>query len=176
MRIAIISWGSLIWCPGCLRITAGWRADGPLLPIEFARISDDGRLTLVILPGSEDVRTYWAPSGYDVLEMARENLRDREKARELDNIRCIRRDECADDSRFEIDTSIRRWLTQRDDLDAAVWTALGSNWKKRRGYGFSPQDAVSYMLELEENRHEASATFDVQRNTSETHRSRFRRT
>lgn len=48
MAIAILGWGSLIWCPGNLRIRGPWRHDGPVLPIEFARISADGRLTLVV--------------------------------------------------------------------------------------------------------------------------------
>jgi hypothetical protein len=52
MKIAVIGWGSLIWCPGSLRIQTAWHNDGPSLPIEFARILKDGRLTLVIRPGS----------------------------------------------------------------------------------------------------------------------------
>ena len=48
MAIAILAWGSLIWNPGSLHIVDGWRPGGPTLPIEFSRISDNGRLTLVI--------------------------------------------------------------------------------------------------------------------------------
>ena len=48
MAIAILAWGSLIWNPGSLHIDGGWRLGGPTLPIEFSRISDNGRLTLVI--------------------------------------------------------------------------------------------------------------------------------
>jgi len=50
MRIAVLGWGSLIWKPDKPAISAPWHANGPLLPIEFARISLDGRLTLVLCP------------------------------------------------------------------------------------------------------------------------------
>ena len=48
MKIAVLGWGSLIWNKGKLRLTTNWTDGGPVLPIEFSRISDDGRLTLVI--------------------------------------------------------------------------------------------------------------------------------
>lgn len=80
MNIAILGWGSLIWCPGSLRIKTRWRLDGPRLPIEFARISRDGRLTLVIHPSSDDQPTYWAVSELTTLDAARKNLRERESA------------------------------------------------------------------------------------------------
>ena len=40
MKIAILAWGSLIWQPKELAYnkTFGWQKDGPILPIEFARI------------------------------------------------------------------------------------------------------------------------------------------
>lgn len=38
-KIAVIGWGSLIWCPKGLKIRDKWKNDGPKLPIEFARIS-----------------------------------------------------------------------------------------------------------------------------------------
>jgi hypothetical protein len=43
MRVSIIGWGSLIWRPEVLQIESRWRRDGPSLPIEFARISGDGK-------------------------------------------------------------------------------------------------------------------------------------
>jgi hypothetical protein len=78
MNIAVLGWGSLIWCPGSLRIKTKWHSNGPCLPIEFARISNDGRLTLVIHPSAPKVRTYWALSELDELQQARVNLANRE--------------------------------------------------------------------------------------------------
>lgn len=88
MTIAILGWGSLLSDPGTLKIELGmWYKDGPMLPVEFARISSDKRLTLVIHPGSEDVRTYYAVSKYNKLDAAIMDLAERERtARRLENI------------------------------------------------------------------------------------------
>jgi hypothetical protein len=48
VRIAILAWGSLVWNRGSLAVAADFEALGPRLPIEFCRVSGDGRLTLVI--------------------------------------------------------------------------------------------------------------------------------
>ncbi len=40
MNIAVIGWGSLIWCPRTLQIEPGWHRDSPMLPVEFARKSE----------------------------------------------------------------------------------------------------------------------------------------
>lgn len=67
MRIVIPGWGSLIWNPGNLAMTGEWQPDGPMLPVEFARVSTDGRLTLVIAPdvpavvGADTVTSYIVP-------------------------------------------------------------------------------------------------------------------
>lgn len=78
-NIAVIGWGSLIWSLGCLELQSGWRQDGPLLPVEFARVSRDGRLTLVIVESDEvdDRRALWALSGFSDVECAIENLHAR---------------------------------------------------------------------------------------------------
>ena len=49
MKIAILGWGSLVWDPGSLSQLCGlFEQGGPTLRIEFSRVSEDGRLTLVI--------------------------------------------------------------------------------------------------------------------------------
>lgn len=60
MKIAILGWGSLIWNPENLNYYTefGWSKNEPKLPIEFLRISNNGRLTLVI-----------TESGYNTLGM-----------------------------------------------------------------------------------------------------------
>ena len=46
-KIAVLAWGSLIEKPAVLStIIDNWKPDGPKLPIEFARKSNDGYLTL----------------------------------------------------------------------------------------------------------------------------------
>jgi len=70
MNIAVIGWGSIIWSTRVLRVRTRWNIDGPFLPVEFARISNDGRLTLVLCPGNEGQRTYWAMSEFENLDLA----------------------------------------------------------------------------------------------------------
>lgn len=48
MKIAIIGWGSLIWDPRELPREGVWQEDGPIIKIEFSRVSQDCRLTLVV--------------------------------------------------------------------------------------------------------------------------------
>ncbi len=149
MRIAIIGWGSLIWCPGNLRIGTRWRRDGPMLPIEFARISRDGRLTLVIYDGAEPQQTYWALSAFDDLEAAKRNLKEREGANIKDIHYLTSDDRSASAIPPVASPRIQAWLAGRKDVDAAVWTGLGTNWpEKRNQEEFTVDDALEYVRGL----------------------------
>lgn len=55
MTIVCLCWGSLIWDAGELPVCSAWHADGPALPIEFARESADGRITLVVAEHDQPV-------------------------------------------------------------------------------------------------------------------------
>jgi hypothetical protein len=159
MDVAVIGWGSLVCCPGSLRIRTRWRRSGPVLPIEFARISGDDRLTLVICPGLKKLQTYWALSEFTDLKGARENLRDRENATKLDDIHFASvSGDAAEDSPQEVRDEVGHWLESRPELHAAIWTGLASNWEKKRGHDFTVDDAVRYLKELEAARERARAT------------------
>jgi hypothetical protein len=144
MQIAVIGWGSLIWCPGSLQIKTKWHADGPPLPIEFARKSEDGRLTLVIHPCSRNVQTYWAMSAFDTLDKARKNLCEREgSCLEKIGRACASGDVATED--FLGKKYVLPWLKIqkiKQNVDAAVWTALDSNWD------FNLNDAECYLSGL----------------------------
>jgi hypothetical protein len=162
MQIAVIGWGSLIWCPGCLQIKSRWRSDGPALPVEFARISSDKRLTLVIHTGTleeptPDQQTYWALSEFEDVERAQENLRVREgtSAKHM-----AAEGQQGGEIDPEISARIRKWLQGQPDVQAAVWTALPSNWLEQRGEQFTTEDAVAYLRELESKRDQAKVTYD----------------
>jgi len=131
-----------------------------MLPVEFARISDDGRLTLVLLPGVPKQMTYWAESDFTDLDKARDNLRIREGTSK-DNVHSVDGEgQCIVKVHDDIRESIHAWLTERASiLDAAVWTGLPSRWPKERGE-FTPGDAAAYLLELEERAGQARATLD----------------
>jgi hypothetical protein len=126
VRIAIIGWGSLIWNPKRLAIQGRWHRDGPWLPVEFARKSQDGRLTLVLQTPSKLQQTYWATSSLDSLLGSRENLRVREGSGiELDQIHWVTRSETRGPA-GKTANEVGEWLATRNDLDAAIWTGLPS--------------------------------------------------
>ena len=85
MEIAVLGWGSLVWEPkrrdARLRTKGYWYNDGPFLPIEYARISGNNELTLVIHPKARRVRTLWIYSLYHNLNGAIRNLQKREGIR-----------------------------------------------------------------------------------------------
>ena len=81
MLIAVLGWGSLIWCPGALQIRSVWHRDGPHLPVEYARVSKGDRLTLVIHPGTQVQQTLWAIAVSEEINEVCENLRKRRAPR-----------------------------------------------------------------------------------------------
>jgi|GEM_PF-173074 len=148
MRIAILGWGSLVWDPRELQVRGRWNDDGPLLPIEFARISSHGRLTLVLHSGVDNVRTLWAYSGYEDLNPARENLREREGT-SLERIGCV---SVADNQSHchtvpEVCDIIRQWAEEKG-LEAVVWTDLSSNFEDKTGMPLNEDNAVAYLRSL----------------------------
>ncbi len=159
MTVAVLGWGSLIWCPGILRITTRWQSDGPSLPIEFARISEDGRLTLVIQPSAENQTVYWAVSEFGEVAKARCNLQAREGTIPR-HVHYLATDgTCAKDVLEQVRESVQVWLRVHEDVGAVIWTGLPTNWPNKRGCDFTPEDAVRYLEELESDRNRAVSTF-----------------
>jgi hypothetical protein len=133
------------------------------MPIEFARISKDGRLTLVICdesdhPSVTEVPTLWACSCHTELGAARCDLREREQTPRIFSIGFLttRRD----DDRTDILTEkqlegVRRWARHKR-LDALVWTDLRSNWDKppkefrdKVRQPFNEDNVISYLRSLQ---------------------------
>jgi hypothetical protein len=161
MRIVVLAWGSLVWNHGTLTIAAEFEPNGPQLPIEFSRVSGDGRLTLVIdEPIGAACATYAAPSAFDELDRALENLwmrEGREGERLPPDIREHGRVGVVD--RISGQTSakaverhphaveaINVWVAD-SGYDAAIWTALGSNFDQpaKAGEPFSIEAAIRYL-------------------------------
>ena len=123
MAIACLGWGSLVWDPRELPVQGKWFEDGPLLPVEFARESRDGRLTLVIVAGyGSMVRSLWSLFANTTLADAREALRLREGVGEKSAADYIAAWQTGDpDDRAP--SGVSAWVRQHG-LDAVVWTAL----------------------------------------------------
>ena len=142
-RLAVLGWGSLLRRPGELSIRGDWHSDGPWLPIEFARISKGGHLTLVIVPRRKSVQTYWALSGYATLKDATDNLARREGTGVAD-IGYLTLDD-DQSARFKSYIArLRAWLKKRS-LHGVIWTDLPSNFEDKTGREFSNSGALAYL-------------------------------
>lgn len=132
MKIAILGWGSLIWQPEELKFDTniGWKKNGPILPIEFARISKDGRLTLVITKNGTDVPTLYSVSSFDSLDSAVLNLKKREGTVK-ENIGYYDKSKDGFHPRdFLFKDNIKNWI-QTTDFDGVIWTNLPENWEMK---------------------------------------------
>jgi hypothetical protein len=147
-QIAIIGWGSLLWCPGSLQIKSVWHHDGPILPVEFARISKDGRLTLVIHPESTGQRTLWAVAVPEDMNAARESLQEREETSPSLIHSGPADGEFSNGVTKEVRDAISRWLEEHQDFRGCVWTGLTSNWKEKQKSDFSIPRVVQYLQTL----------------------------
>ena len=142
MKIAVLAWGSLVWDPRELKTAAAFAPNGPLLPIEFCRISADGRLTLVIDKAVGDLcRTYSAPSVFTSLDAAIENLRERE-TRHAEDIGFAepasgRQSDVAMERHPEAVASIAAWAAGEAARQARISTIRG-NGGPREAQGCRP--------------------------------------
>ena len=156
MKVAIIAWGSLIWEPEALQTAAAFAPHGPMLPIEFCRVSTMGArkdlLTLVIDQDDGTLCTsYAAPSAFATLEEAIGNLSERERtaARHIGfvDLETGKRGEAAVERHPEPVETIAAWA-QANGYDAAIWTALESNFAELVE-PFSITAALAYLEKLQ---------------------------
>jgi hypothetical protein len=120
--VACLGWGSLVWDPRELPIQRKWFEDGPLVPVEFARQSLDGRITLVLNQSSVPVRSFWAVMDAQNLEAAREALRDREGISKTNASKHIGSWSLGDTSE-QLVVGLEPWATARN-VHHVIWTAL----------------------------------------------------
>jgi hypothetical protein len=151
VQTAVIGWGSLIWRPGTLKLKTRWYKDGPILPVELARLSNGDRLTLVLHSGSSNQVTLWAVADSEALADAREDLHQREGTKNKHSIHYgTQAGEYSPATIPCVKIAISQWLQAHPRIDACVWTGLGCNWQEKRGREFSAEDAVRYLLELQD--------------------------
>ena len=156
MKIAILGWGSLIWDPRELRLASNWLEGDPILPIEFSRISDDGRLTLVIDERhGVNVPTCYAHSSLTDLDRAVVDLQHQERTPRRDRIGFIHiaggiASERALTKHPISCERIQSWATGHRGFDAVVWTVIGPRFREKTGLAFSVSAAVDYLDGLRE--------------------------
>ena len=144
--IACLGWGSLVWDPRDLPIRGTWLCDGPLLPIEFARQSTDGRITLVLVPGTFPlVRSLWIPMSVGKLDEARETLGRRESPRKEKPEECV--DYWPGGSKNKtVAKRIGHWAKALQ-IDAVVWTNLPPKFNKQEKISTS-DEMLAYLDSL----------------------------
>ena len=155
MKIAVLGWGSLVWDPRTLRLAGHWMEGGPALPIEFSRISDNGRLTLVIDEAhGVDVPTRYAWSALNDLDEAIADLQRREGSSVRSRIGFIDIGSGLTCERARANhplacARILEW-SKGQHLDAVIWTAIGPRFQEKTGLPFSVEAAVRYLAGLQE--------------------------
>lgn len=150
MKIGILVWGSLYWDPRNLNTTGEWFFDGPILPIEFSRISGGNRLTLVITPGFDNVTTLFAISGFDRLSAAIENLKDREGAQNINNIGYINFQDNSSNVRLSnrlILPILRYWNIDKK-FEAIIWSDFSQRFETVTNTIFNLQNVIQFIERL----------------------------
>lgn len=144
--IVCLGWGSLIWDPRTLPAGGAWSTDGPKIPVDFSRQSNDGRLTLVIDPEHAPVTSLWTVLGCTTMLEAVEALRFREGI-STSRLEWVGRWEVGESVPAAI-PGLADWANARR-VQAVVWTALPSRFRERIGEKPSPAEAVDYLRRLE---------------------------
>lgn len=158
MKIAILCWGSLIWSPQTLNYntTFGWQTNGPILPIEFARISKDGRLTLVLTLNGTNTQTLYAISSYNTIEEAILNLAIRERSGRMSIGFYEKSNKQFSPINFKYKKNIEDWLEVNNDIDAVIWTNLPEKWVKETSVKIKkyiePNERIEYLKDLKGNK------------------------
>jgi hypothetical protein len=118
--IVCLGWGSLIWKPGDLALKEPviWHEDGPSLPVEFARKSQNNLMTLVLMEGGPPVTLLWAEMAVHDVDAARRSLMKRERVSRIESIGCW---PCTEP--FLYADRIGEWARSKS-ITGVVWTAL----------------------------------------------------
>lgn len=124
MKIAIVGWGYLTWDPRSLDLEPEWHADGPLLPVEFARFSGGSVLTPVLVEDVPLQPTLWTRSRKASVLSAADDLAVREGVWDDDIGHWSRTEAMRAPSGIE--AVIAQWAESKG-LDGAVWRAVEPN-------------------------------------------------
>lgn len=148
MRVACLGWGSLTWNPGTLPVVGGWQAGGPPLPVEFARESGDGRITLVICDSVAKAPTQWSLLDTADLPAAISALAEREgiKGRIDTDIGFV--DVANRRAHGTCASLIEAWALAHD-FSGVVWTNLPCGFRRSRSVMPSGEEVLAHLRSLE---------------------------
>lgn len=156
MTIAILAWGSLIWddnWPEFDKQRGDWLKDGPILPLEFSRVSAsrDKALTLVIdTVNGSDCKVMYAESRRTNPDDAIADLRDREGTIMNHMGFYLAKDptrKCVP----PVPPSIPVWASGKK-IEVVVWAGMPSNFPEKNAVKastkFSVEAAVTHLQNI----------------------------
>jgi hypothetical protein len=156
MTIAILAWGSLIWddnWPKFDRQRGEWLKDGPILPLEFSRVSAsrDKALTLVIdTVNGQDCKVMYAESKRRNPDDAIADLRDREGTI-MSHMGFYFAKYPARKGVPYVPQSIPDWASSKN-IEVVVWAGMPSNFSEKNvvkvGTEFSVDAAVTHLQNI----------------------------
>ena len=160
-RIAILGWGSLLWDrhPKFDGHHDNWQSDGPILPLEFSRISTSRRRALTLVIDSDngtDCRVAYTVSTRRCPEDAVSDLRCREGT-VMKRIGFY----FADGSRRcepDVPGTIAPWAREKR-FDVVVWTGLLSNFRQEVDKDFTVKAAIGHLQGLSPEGKAIAATY-----------------
>lgn len=153
MDIAIIGWGSLIWDLEILesQVDPRWqRGQGPVLPLEFSRISPKRKKALALIVDPDhgtECATSLVVSKRRSLDDAIQDLAARERA-PLERIGHASLDGLWQSTVSGLESQLESWLRE-SGFSAAVWTDLPGNFQDETGAPYTLPAAIAYLRTLE---------------------------
>ena len=151
MAIAIIGWGSLIWDLENLapHVTGAWEMTaGPILPMEFSRISPKRKMGLVVcLDPTVGVPcpTHVIASKSNDISTVAAHLQARERAPAA--LIGAYHPRLQHGRMPEVVKTVQVWCAQ-NGWDGAVWTDLEPNFEAHTQQAFSIKNAITYLQTL----------------------------
>lgn len=146
MKIAILAWGSLIWddnWPEFDKQRGEWLKDGPILPLEFSRVSAsrDKALTLVIdTVNGKDCSVMYAESKRTNPDDAIADLRDREGTI-MKHVGFYFAKDPARKCVPPVPPSIPDWATSKK-IEVVIWAGMPSNFFEKNAVNASTKFSV----------------------------------
>ena len=145
-KMAYLGWGSLLWNYKDLKI-GEWEKTSLKLPLEFSRISQDGRLTLVIDEENGAENNIWmTPAKYKNIDLAINALKKREKTLKgaISYVNLPKKKYRIRNTSPKIAQQLVMWAL-KEGLDVIIWTDLSTNWEKVRDKKYTVDDAIKYF-------------------------------